>query len=338
MKRVRWIEICFVTEVSVVLGCGPQGGQVSSAPKRRNLGKADSKRKAVIIASLSSRHGKADLNQARTLLRRRGIEVVESYANADHRKLCRRVKNAVKAGHRLIVACGGDGMQTSIVGELAHTDAVLGVIPAGTGNSFARSLGIKLSVADAVDVIAKGKVAEVDLGVVNGTHFANFATIGLPSEIARRTPRALKKWTGPLAYAIAGAGPLLTRMPFACVIKWKRRKLKLETHQVVVANGRFYGDQPLLPQSSLTDGKLALFTTTGLSAGDKIATYVDFLRGDQTKRRDAQFFSAKKIRVKTDKRQPISIDGDYLGKTPAKFSVDRRALKVMVPKRFNEGS
>jgi diacylglycerol kinase (ATP) len=293
-------------------------------------------RQAVIIASLSSRHGKVDLNLARTLLNDRGIEVVESFASSDHRKLCRRVKSAVKAGHRLIVACGGDGMQTSIVGELAHTHAVLGVIPAGTGNSFARSLGIKLSVDDAVDVIVKGKVAKVDLGVVNGTHFANFATIGLPSEIARRTPRSLKKWVGPLAYAIAGVGPIFTRRPFACVIKWKRRKLKLHTHQVIVANGRFYGDKPLLPKASLTDGKLAFFTTTGLSVGDKIGTYIDFLRGDQTKRRDAQYFSASKIRVKTRKRQPISIDGDYLGKTPAKFSVDRRALKVMVPKRFKE--
>ena len=295
-------------------------------------------RQAVIIASLSSRHGKVDLDEARSLLLARGIEVAESYASADHRELCRRVRSAVKSGHRLIVACGGDGLQTSIVGELAHTKAVLGVIPAGTGNSFAQSLDIKMSVKDAVDIIAKGKVAKVDLGVVNGTHFANFATIGLPSEIARRTPRSLKKWTGPLAYALAGAGPILTRRPFTCVIKWKRRKLKLDTHLVIVANGRFYGDMPLLPKASLTDGKLSVFTTTGRSIGDKVGTSIDLLRGDQTKRRDAEFFSASKLRVKTHKRQPIAIDGDYLGKTPAKFSVDKRALKVMVSKRFKERS
>lgn len=298
------------------------------------MGKKVAARRAVIIASLASRHGKVDMKMARTLLHERGFEVVESYASSDHDKLRARVKSAVKTGHRLIVACGGDGMLTSIIGELAHTRTVLGVIPAGTGNSFARSLDIKLSVEDAVDVIAKGKVAKVDLGVVNGTHFANFATIGLPSAIARRTPRALKKWAGPAAYAIAGAGPLFTREPFACVIKWKGRKLKLETHQVIVANGRFYGDEPLLPSASLTDGELACFTTTGLSVGDKVGTYIAFLRGDQTKRSDAQYFSASKIRVKTDKRQPICIDGDYLEKTPAKFSVDRRALRVMVPKRF----
>ena len=294
-------------------------------------------REAVLIASRSSRHGVADLNKARALLVQGGIEIVESYTSADHLELRDRVKSAVKSGHQLIVACGGDGMQTSIVGELAHTNAVLGVIPGGTGNSFARSLGIKMSVDDAVDVIAKGKEARVDLGVVNGTYFANFATIGLASDIALHTPRWLKRTAGPAAYAIAAVIPILTRRPFGCVVKWDDRKLKLRTHQVVIANGRFYGDTALLPNATLTEGMLSLFTTSGLSVGDKLGTFVDFLRGDQIQRRDAQYFSASKIRVKTRGRQPVSLDGDYFCETPAKFSVDERALRVMVPKSFKEG-
>jgi diacylglycerol kinase family enzyme len=82
---------------------------------------------------------------------------------------------------------------------------------------------------------------------------------------------------------------------------------------------------------------LSFFTTSGLSIGDKLGTYVDFLIGSQTKRRDAQYFSASEIQIKAHRRQPISLDGDYFCKTPANFSVDPRALRVMVHQNFEEG-
>ena len=212
------------------------------------------------------------------------------------------------------------------------------MIPAGTGNSFAHSLGIGSDFERAIEAIVNGKEIKVDLGVVNGTYFANFATIGLASEIGDETPNLLKRITGPVAYGLAGIKPMLMHQAFNCVIKWKRNVLKLETHQIIVANGRYYGHEALTPSATIVDGELTFFATTGTSRLDILRQYTALVRGDQTQMRDAHYFTAKKISIKTDRPELLSIDGCALGKTPAKFSVARKALRVMVPRDFPDGT
>ncbi|MEO6913850.1 MAG: YegS/Rv2252/BmrU family lipid kinase, partial [Candidatus Baltobacteraceae bacterium] len=249
---------------------------------------------------------------------------------------CKRVRALIKAGHALIIIAGGDGSQTSVVGEFAHRDAVLGVIPAGTGNSFATGLGIGEELQDAVDVIVDGKIAKIDLGRVNKTYFANFSTIGLASEVGNETSHGLKSLLGPVAYGIAAVGPILTHKPFRARVKYDGNTLKLKTHQVIIANGRDYGHQPISPDATFTDKRLAFFATSGTSRIDILKMYVALIRGRQQSLRDAQYFSARKIELRTTPRVQIDIDGNAFERTPAKFSVAPGALRVMVPSAFGE--
>ncbi|GAC1390342.1 MAG: lipid kinase [Vulcanimicrobiaceae bacterium] len=290
-------------------------------------------REAVILGGHESRHGPQDVVAAAKMLTERGVSVVESHIVADRVMLLERVQQAVKSGHKLIVVCGGDGAQTTAVAALARSKSVLGVIPGGTGNSFIQTLGIEPTLDAAVDAIVNGRVRKVDLGRVNGRYFANFSTIGLTAEVGAHTPKWLKRVTGPLAYAIVAVRPLITEKPFRVLVKYGKRKIKLKTFQVVIANGRYFGNKPLLPNASIMDGKLAFFTTTGLSHFDLVRMYMAVVKGTQTELPDAKFFSAKKIEIKTSKRLMVSIDGDFGGCTPAKFSVDRKALRVMLPER-----
>lgn len=292
-------------------------------------------RRAVLIGNLRSRSTAKLFSAAHRLLIARGIEIVESHAVKNGADLRKRVAGAIADGHELVIVGGGDGSMTSVVGHFAHKDAVLGVLPLGTGNSFARSLGIAPTVESAVDAIVHGKVARVDLGLVNGRHFANFATVGLSSRIARATPDTLKKWLGPLAYVVAGIGPLLRSKAFRASIAWEHNKVKVRTHQLIVANGRYYGKTPVLPNATLTDGMLALFTTTGLSRWDVAKLFIAVARNRQTSLANAEYFSAPEISVKTKPDQPLDIDGEAFGATPARFSVDKRALRVMVPAGFD---
>src|ERR1700735_4083115 len=148
--------------------------------------------KAVLIGNSEARQTTDAFAKARAMLSERGIELASTHLVADHRDLRRRVRRALKKGARLVIVGGGDGTMTAAAGELAKSRAVLGVLPLGTGNSFALSLGITdLDVA--VEAIVAGRVVAVDLGNVNGTYFANFATIGLSSTIAGATPNRLKK-------------------------------------------------------------------------------------------------------------------------------------------------
>ena len=132
-------------------------------------------------------------------------------------KACRQiVRRAVKAGAPEILVGGGDGTMTHAVDALAHRETTLGVIPFGSGNSFAQSLGIPPGDLDGGGRgdRARARSQQVDLGVVNGTHFANFATIGISSVISDGTPRALKKLFGGVAYGLASIRPMLTHRAF----------------------------------------------------------------------------------------------------------------------------
>src|SRR5271165_2801635 len=117
-----------------------------------------------MIGNLRSRRTAELFAQAQRELERRGLCILEAHATYDGRAFGDRVRHAVREGHALVLAGGGDGSLTSIVGAFAHTQSVLGVLPFGTGNSFARSLGIGPGLAGALEVILEGRVAEVDLG------------------------------------------------------------------------------------------------------------------------------------------------------------------------------
>lgn len=279
-----------------------------------------------------SRHTDSEIERLHESLAARGLRVVAFHVEGEEVDCERHIKRAVKAGAPEILVGGGDGTMTHAVNALANRESVMGVLPFGTGNSFAQSLGLPLGDIDAaVAVIAGGNVQRVDLGVVNGTYFANFATIGLSSEIAGATPRLLKKVTGAVAYALSSIGPMLTHRPFRARIKWKGGRLEIRTLDIIVANGRFYGDTPVTPDATIVDGRLHLFATDNASALGAARTYLALGRGQQARLPNAHVVTARSITVRTRKRQPIAIDGSPLAKTPAKFRVAREALRVFVP-------
>jgi YegS/Rv2252/BmrU family lipid kinase len=230
------------------------------------------------------------------------------------------------------VLAGGDGTMTRAVDALAHGATVLGVVPAGTGNSFAQSLGIPPHDLDAaLDVIAGGRVATIDLGVVNDTYFANFATVGISSRIADATQHRWKALFGLAGYAIGAVRPLLRHRGFEATLRWKGGKLRLRTQDIIVANGRYFGFTPVSEEASLVSGRLTLYTTDDASTLGALRTYLAFGLDAQTKLPGAHVVNAERIVVRAHPKQGINVDGAPLGKTPARFAVARRALRVFVP-------
>lgn len=287
-------------------------------------------RPAIVIAQSHSRDGEKLIEQAGGALRERGVSVEASHLETGHKAISKRIRQAVKSGAPIVVLIGGDGTQRIGVAEIAHSKTALGVVPGGTGNSFAASLGIH-NADDAYDAIGHGRVERVDVGVVNGERFANFATIGLASVIGDHTPRWLKHFIGPIAYGLSAAKPLMRHRPFAASVKWSKNRLTIRTQQIIVANGRMFGHTPITPESTLTDGMLTFYATESTNPFDVMQTYAAFLTGAQTKMPEAHYFRAKKLTIKTSRKALISVDGSPLCKTPAKFSVERNALAVFVP-------
>lgn len=287
----------------------------------------------VVVNERSSQVGR-HLGALPEMLTARGIDVDAFIIAKDERELRGHAKRVVKSKAPLLIVGGGDGSMTTAAGVLAHRKTALGVLPLGTGNSFAQTLSLPTDLEAAIDVIAAGRIANVDLGTVNGTYFANFATIGLSAEIADAAPHTLKPIVGAAAYALGGVVPFLRHQPFRARIRFDGAKSTFPTHQIVVANGRYFGSKPLTPDADVRDGKLAFFTTSGVSHLAVAEMYVAMALGVQTRLPDAITFSARKIVIKAKPKQRVSIDGNAFGTTPVRFGIARGALRVIVPAAF----
>jgi|SRR5665213_1848923 len=285
---------------------------------------------AVLVANSGARQTAEALARARTMLVERGVRLTHTDIVDNHEDLCRCVRRAARRRRQLVIVAGGDGTMTAAVGQLAKTKSVLGVLPLGTGNSFALSLGIA-DLETAVDAIVAGRVVSIDLGKVNGTYFANFATIGLSSAIARATPNALKKVIGAAAYVLAGLLPAFRSRPFRCKVRAGKERIAFRTYQVIVANGRYFGHTPLTPEASLDSGRLIFYSTSDATIVDAAKTYTSLLLDRQGLLSNAHVLEAKELRVRARPAQALAIDGEQCGRTPARFRVVPGALRVMVP-------
>jgi YegS/Rv2252/BmrU family lipid kinase len=288
----------------------------------------------VVVINLHSSGSRAAIERLPTLLDSHGIAYEDMIVANDHARLCKRVKRAVRAGVKRLLVGGGDGTMAAAMRYLAHSDTTLGLLPLGTGNSFAQTMQIPHDLDAAIGIVAAGHEARVDLGRVNDTYFANFATVGLAAEIAHETPNDLKSRFGPLAYAIAGVQPLLRHRPFQVKMRWGHHRYTTRAQQIVVASGRYFGHQPITPDASVVDGKLSVYMDSSVTPLDVAKTYAAMAVGQQTRLPDAFAIETPKISIKTRPRQQISVDGDRAGFTPARFRIEPRALRIFVSEDF----
>ena len=292
-------------------------------------------RSVTIVCRLSSRRGLEYCRRLSDELPKRGIKIDEVHVVARRKQLRARIRQAAASGARIVVVVGGDGTQAAAAGELAHTQTALAAVPAGTGNSFAFGIGIR-DFEKAVEAIANGRQIRIDVGVVNGTCFANFATIGITADAANRTPSGLKKIAGPIAYGLAALSALFRDKPFELRVKWKGGRLRMVTHQALIASGRYFGWAPVIPDASVHSGELAFFAAAGGRISDVVETNAALLVAEHTSLARAHYFSARKIRIRTKPKQPLNIDGHAYGRTPATFTVMQGALRVLVPPGFTD--
>ena len=173
----------------------------------------------MLVVNTRSRRGRDLYADAKRLLTRNGLHIEAAYPVRDPVRLPEIVQGAIAQGHRLILVGGGDGTISSVVDYFAYRDAVLGILPLGTANSFARALGIPLDLEGAAEILTGGgKVADVDLGRINDDYFANTAAIGLPALVGRNLPHSVKRYLGKAGYILTGAVLFARHKPFRAVL------------------------------------------------------------------------------------------------------------------------
>jgi diacylglycerol kinase (ATP) len=286
--------------------------------------------RALLLLNPRARRGRdAGLDVAEQL-RADGLElsVVEIRDPAGLPELLRRRTAEVD---RVIVA-GGDGTLNAALQGLAAGRTPLGIIPVGTANNTARTLGLPTDTAEACAVAAGPTTRAIDLGRVNDRWFFTTASLGLSVTVTRLLTGNLKRRWGRLAYGYAAFRAVLERRPFEAEIATEAERLTLRTFQVVVGNGRYYGSAlPVSEDAAIDDGWLDVYAVEARSRW-RLFTLAPALRsGRHGERQDVHALRARKVEIRTVVPRTINVDGELGPRTPASFVVVPRALAVFCP-------
>jgi diacylglycerol kinase (ATP) len=217
----------------------------------------------------------------------------------------------------------------------------LAVIPRGTGRDFVRTYGIPHKLDEAIAVARDGATRSVDLGRARyrgwdgsekQAYFANIASAGMSGAIAKRANETSKVLGGKVSYFWA---------TFAVFSRWRNSEVSVtvgdesrrsQMHDVVVANGRYFGGGMMIcPDAASDDGLFDVLLIGDLTKRDLLLTLPKTYRGRHLPHPKAELLRGATVEVDAPRPLPVELDGEQPGTTPARFEIVPRALKLKVP-------
>lgn len=304
----------------------PTPGSNATAPRRIAL---------IVNPSAGSGRAARALPAVREALGAAGLEVrVELTRDLDH---ARELSRAAAAGGEIAVAFGGDGLVGAVADGLRSAGAgaasgLLGVLPGGRGNDFARTLGIPLEPVAACAVIAEGAERTLDLGEANGRAFVGIASCGFDS-VCNRIANETRIVRGNLVYVYSALRGLAGWRPARFQIELDGGEpLTVVGYNVVLANARAYGGGMLIaPGASLEDGLLEVLTIAAMSKHRFLRLLPTAFSGRHVRYPEVEVRRAREVRVSSDRPFTMYADGDPIAELPATVRALPGAVRVIVP-------
>ena len=249
----------------------------------------------------------------------------------------RLARTALRKGCKMIVAAGGDGTLNEIINALGEKNSGLrvGLIPLGTGNDFARTLGLPTDVDEAIDLLRAGRTRMIDLVRVTSDrvrYFVNVSAAGFSGVVDEKLTPKMKKTWGPLAYLRGAAAALPELHAYRTTLSLDdRESLKLSLYNVVIANGRYVaGGRLIAPKASVDDGLLDIVLIQERCAPELALLVAKVALGKHLSSDAIVFRRAAKVTVNSQPGMCFNVDGELVGKGPAVFDVLPRALQFVV--------
>ncbi|MCX5497263.1 diacylglycerol kinase family protein [Kaistia dalseonensis] len=243
---------------------------------------------------------------------------------------------AARSGPPMLIVGGGDGSAGHAVRRLAGTDRVLGLLPLGTLNLFARSLGMPADIAPALAALGDAVAAPVDLAAVNGRIFHTFAGLGFFAEMAR----ARARMRGETSFLPFGRYIAVARSSFRAFSRTGQLELTLESaagretvtaYALVVSNNRLAASR--FDRLRLDEGVLEVHVAEGAETARRMQAGLDLLAGSWRDNPDIRSIVTTTISVGSHRpRLWLSVDGELVRlATPLRFEIMPAALKVLRP-------
>lgn len=241
------------------------------------------------------------------------------------------VQNAIRRGFKLVVVAGGDGTIDGVAGAMVGSSATLGIIPTGTRNNMAMSLGIPSSIPQAVALLRQGRRLRIDVGQIQtgrvGSWFMEAATLGLLSDLyplADGIQHGQLAQIGELLSAFVSATPSVLRL-----VLDGRGQPDCTAHMVLVSNMPYLGPNfQVAPGVSFQDGRLDVFIYSEMGKLDLIS-YVMQSGGGGAKDDRIKHHRVRQVTIESDPPMAVLADGVALGQGRVTALVRPRALTVM---------
>ncbi|GAB4225211.1 MAG: lipid kinase [Kiloniellaceae bacterium] len=288
----------------------------------------DPGRTALLLTNKQSGGDSSALDPAIARLEEGGFTVTLE-APEDIEALCRAIRDSEG---RTVILAGGDGTMSAAAPALRDLQQPFGLLPLGTANDLARSLGIPFDPAEAASVIVAGERRRIDLGLIDGRPFFNVASIGLSAEVAREHEGERKKLLGVLNYPLSAWQAFRRHRPFRVQMVIDGEPLSCRCMQVAVGNGRHYGGGMTVDEfAEIDDGWLKVYylRPTGLLAMLWVLPALRF--GWLRRAREAEVKWAKRVELRTRRPRQVNVDGELAGTTPVVIEVLPQAVEVFAP-------
>jgi YegS/Rv2252/BmrU family lipid kinase len=287
-------------------------------------------RRVLLVANPRSRRGDVSLDGVRQLLEQAGARIV-GLAPTSPEDLSAGIRALAREAD-LVALAGGDGTMNAAAAALMETGLPLGILPSGTANDLARTLGLPLDPVAAAQIILRGKLRRIDVGEVNGHCFFNVASVGLSAELATLLTRESKRRWGKLSYALAAMRALGRARPFHATIVSDEGEVHVKTLQIAIGNGRFYGGGMAVEETAAIDDRHLDLYSLELAGAWKLPFMLpSFRSGRLGAWREVRTVRCTAFEIRTRRPRPINTDGEIITMTPARFRIIPRGVAVFVP-------
>jgi diacylglycerol kinase (ATP) len=255
------------------------------------------------------------------------VSITKKYGDATAQS-----KAAIANGADLVVGYGGDGTQHEIANAVMSSGGKtpMGILPGGTGNGFAREMGIPKTLRPAVEVLCDSKnIRKIDVAQVGDQYFIQRLYVGIEPE--EQTSREMKDKYGVFAYAINMAQRRKTQKEINYRVTIDGEPFEFQAVKLYVVNSGMMGTGFSITHNyAIDDGLLDIFLLDKANIETMSAAASRFLKLDTEKSRK-YYRQGCEIKIDTDPDQPVWFDGEYLGRTPVTIKVLPNILPIVVP-------
>ncbi|PKM87371.1 MAG: lipid kinase [Firmicutes bacterium HGW-Firmicutes-12] len=243
-------------------------------------------------------------------------------------------KKAVKEKYDTLAVIGGDGTLNEVANGLVGSETALAVFPGGTGNDFAKTLGITRNPSKLIEILNNGKKKLIDIVKCNDEYFINMAGIGFDAEVAKNV-NGIRFLRGEIAYISAILKTLLTYRPIEAEIVIDGLVRKEKVILVAVGNGEFVGGGiHILPNAILDDGLIDICIIKETTKTEILRTLPSVYKGSHTSNPKCLFLKGREviINIQRSERQVYAqLDGQVFYNKSLHISVIPQAIQVLIP-------